>query len=164
MELINGEFVYMAKPTREHKVFELHIGMALEQFILSKNGLCHTFIERAVIPNPVDKKTELVPDISVLCDDSKEQGYHILGCPDLVIEILSPSTRHRDLGIKKKKYQDGGVREYWTVDLEKECVLVNDFEKRDQVRWYSFNDKVPVGIFDHQCLVDFDFIKKRCEM
>jgi Uma2 family endonuclease len=44
--------------------------------------------------------------------------------PDLVIEILSPSTAHRDRGIKLERYRHFGVPEYWIVDLEGRAVEI----------------------------------------
>ena len=41
---------------------------------------------------------------------------NIQGAPALVIEILSPGTRRRDLGIKRQLFDRGGVREYWVID------------------------------------------------
>ncbi len=52
----------------------------------------------------------------------------IRGAPDLVIEILSPATEARDRGYKKALYGRYGVREYWLVDGEKECVEVYGLE------------------------------------
>ncbi len=41
---------------------------------------------------------------------------NVQGAPALVVEVLSPSTRRRDLGIKRQLFDRGGVREYWVVD------------------------------------------------
>lgn len=162
LELIDGEFVLLNAPTNTHQIITLHIGMNLEQFIMSNDGTCHALICPNVIPDSQDDKTELVPDVVVLCDNNKDKGSHILGGPDLVVEVLSLSTRHRDLGIKKRKYQDGGVREYWTVDLKNKIVVVHDFENDDTINIYSLNDQVPVGILGGKCVVDFKKIMERC--
>lgn len=45
--------------------------------------------------------------------------------PDLVVEVTSPSTRHRDLGEKRDGYQAMGVPEYWVVDLRDDVVWVH---------------------------------------
>lgn len=49
------------------------------------------------------------------------------GVPDLIVEVLSPSTRRRDEGIKKSPYEDAGVLEYWLVDSRPRTVLVYTF-------------------------------------
>ena len=51
--------------------------------------------------------------------------------------------------------QNAGVQEYWIVDPDKKRVLIYDFESDDFVKVYTFEDKVPVGIFNGQCEVDF---------
>ena len=79
--------------------------------------------------------TVLQPDVYVLCDMEKlhykgKKGIFsnkYYGAPELCIEILSPSTRKRDAGIKYLKYLDAGVKEYWLVDRDHEKVIVYDF-------------------------------------
>ncbi len=61
------------------------------------------------------------PDFTVICAENvelvtKNIGGTIHGVPDMVVEVLSKSTRNRDLGIKKDAYESNGVREYWIVD------------------------------------------------
>ncbi len=51
----------------------------------------------------------------------------IRGAPDLVVEILSPSTAERDLTIKRKLYERQGVAQYWAVNHDDEWVDVWDF-------------------------------------
>lgn len=47
--------------------------------------------------------------------------------PEIIFEILSPSTRHRDLEIKVVKYEEMGIKEYWIIDLKMKTVTVHDF-------------------------------------
>jgi Uma2 family endonuclease len=47
---------------------------------------------------------------------AKATGKAVLGAADLVIEIISPSSRWLDLGEKKRAYAKFGVREYWVID------------------------------------------------
>ena len=58
------------------------------------------------------------PDISVICDLSKIDRRGCLGAPDLVVEILSPSSSHRDLTFKYDLYKKHGVEEYWVAHPE----------------------------------------------
>lgn len=64
------------------------------------------------------------PDLSVFCDHSKldDKGAH--GAPDLVVEILSPSTMAKDLKTKLLLYQQFGVKEYWIVNPDSNTVEV----------------------------------------
>jgi Uma2 family endonuclease len=55
------------------------------------------------------------PDIMVVCDPSKIKDKYVVGTPDWVIEILSPSTAKKDKIQKKKAYEKAGVKEYWLV-------------------------------------------------
>ena len=64
------------------------------------------------------------PDISVVCDRSKIDRHGCKGAPDLVIEILSPSSRRHDRFVKLGLYQRAGVREYWLVNPEETTVQV----------------------------------------
>jgi Uma2 family endonuclease len=91
----------------------------------------------------------LEPDVFVVCDHSKLDGKICNGAPDLVIEILSPSTAGKDCIVKYQKYLQAGVREYWIVDLETKTLYVNllgDGEYKTQV--YAKADTVPVHILD----------------
>ena len=110
-----------------------------------------------------DDKTMVEPDITVICDKDKIKKKNIYGAPDLVMEILSPSTRVRDLTLKLNKYMQAGVREYWTIDAEKERVLVYKADGEDIIGYYTFEDMVPVGIWDGECSIDFPKIKSRLE-
>jgi len=90
------------------------------------------------------------PDILVLCDRRKldKKGYGMRGAPDMVVEILSPSSTRMDRVIKHKKYQQYGVREYWLVDpltATVEVHLLNDgqFKKAAQ---YNAMDSIPVQV------------------
>lgn len=57
------------------------------------------------------------PDILVVCDPTKLlSGQYVRGAPDLVVEILSPSTSKKDLHEKFELYEREGVREYWVVE------------------------------------------------
>ena len=99
--------------------------------------------------------------INQFCTDifTKKNVY---GVPDFIVEILSPSTRKKDTQIKWSKFLDAGVREYWVIDPDKEKIVVHRFEDPEEVhipRIYTFDDQVPVGIWNGDCLIDFAEIK-----
>ena len=97
-----------------------------------------------VLPSPVsvqldeDNRTMLQPDVVVCCDRDKILRSHVYGAPDMVIEILSPSTRKKDMGLKLKKYITARVREYWMVDPDKKKVVVYDLEHNELPAIYGF--------------------------
>ena len=153
-ELLDGEFYDMGSPSTVHQIIVRELTLLLSLHVRKNKGRC------VVLPSPIDvefegdDKTILQPDVAVICDRSKIRG-HIVGAPDLVIEIVSPSSRKRDMMLKMKKYGEMGVREYWIVDPEKKKVIVYDFEHDWDIRLYGFGDRVPVTIWDGRCEVDF---------
>jgi Uma2 family endonuclease len=89
------------------------------------------------------------PDISIICDKSKMNDKGCVGAPDWIIEIVSPSTQHMDYGIKLFKYRTAGVREYWIVNPIKHTINVYDFDQDKFTSLYSFDEDVPVCIFEN---------------
>lgn len=91
------------------------------------------------------------PDISVICDGDKIDRRGCVGAPDLAVEILSPSTAHKDLTAKLSLYERSGVREYWVVNLERKSVLVfllrekNGFAKSVE---YRSPETLPSAVID----------------
>lgn len=155
VELINGILYDMAAPTTVHQSLSLAIGQRLANYIMGKKGECMTFLAPVDVQIDCDDKTMLQPDILVVCDRSKIIDRCIYGAPDLIIEILSPSTRRKDMSIKLAKYADAGVREYWLVDPDRKKVVVYDLEHEEIPMVYGFDAKVPAGIFDGECVIDF---------
>ena len=94
-----------------------------------------------------DEKDYFEPDISVICDPDKvdDKGCH--GAPDLVVEILSPSTKDRDLGVKLFKYRMAGVKEYWVINPILMITTIYRFASTDEgmdvADQMSFDD--PIG-------------------
>ena len=64
------------------------------------------------------------PDISVVCDHDKLDRHGCKGAPDLVVEVLSPSTQRHDRLVKLDLYQRAGVREYWILSPEERTAQV----------------------------------------
>lgn len=155
VELIDGVFYDMAAPGSAHQILAFYLCMHLAAYVTGRNGSCMPMISPLDVRLDCDDKTVVQPDVIVICDRSKITRAGITGAPDLVIEILSPSTRKKDMFLKLNKYLNAGVREYWMVDPERKQVIVYDFDHDDYPLFYSFEDQVPVGIFDGACRIDF---------
>lgn len=155
VELIDGVIYDMTAPTYIHQGLGGEIHSVLRDYIRKNKGKCMAFLSPADIQLDCDNKTMVQPDVFVICDRSKLKKRVLFGAPDLVIEVLSPSTRKKDMNIKTIKYKNAGVREYWMVDPSKKRIYVYEFDKSELPVVYTFEDCVPVGIWDGKCVVDF---------
>ena len=91
--------------------------------------------------------TVVQPDLLVVCDSSKLDGKCCKGAPDLIIEILSPSTSRYDRMVKFQQYQQAGVREYWIVDPNDKTVQVCILESgRYFTTVHADTDTAPVSV------------------
>jgi Uma2 family endonuclease len=90
------------------------------------------------------------PDITVVCDQSKIHEKGCIGAPDLVVEVLSPSTALKDKRVKLRRYRLSGVREYWIVDPLNQIVEVYKLSENvfTEPQVYGKEETVIVGIFE----------------
>lgn len=161
VELIDGVFYDMAAPDYRHQAVMGHLFHVIYSYIQKKKGRCIVFVSPIDVQLDRDDKTMVQPDIVVLCDRDKLKDGHIVGAPDFLIEILSESTRKKDMTVKLRKYKAAGVREYWMVDREHEKVIVYNWEESDFPAVYDFNHKVPAGIYQGDLEIDFAQIKEK---
>ena len=95
-------------------------------------------------------ETVVQPDLLVLCDRNKLDEAGCRGEPDLIVEILSPGTAHKDLKVKFDRYERAGVREYWIVDPSGKTVQIFTLGldgKYGRPEAFGVGDRVIVGIF-----------------
>lgn len=129
IEIINGEAFMMAPPSRIHQEISVAITAQLYNYLEGKR--CKVYPAPFGVrlfeqdgDSPEDVDTVVEPDISVVCDKNKLDDHGCKGAPDMIIEILSPSTQRHDRLVKLGLYQRAGVREYWTVNPEDKTVQV----------------------------------------
>lgn len=129
IELIQGSPVMMAPPSRAHQKISMALATQLSSYLAGKKCEVYAapfavrlFEEKDDRPENVDTLVE--PDISVICDPSKLDDIGCKGAPDLIMEILSPSTNRHDKLTKFNLYQQAGVREYWIVDPASKSVQI----------------------------------------
>ena len=146
-ELIDGMPHAMSAPSQRHQ--EILSGLHNQLYNFLKGHPCK------VIPAPFDVRlnadtgddTVVQPDLLVVCDRTKLDGKSCIGAPDLVIEILSPSTALNDRVIKFRRYLSAGVREYWVVDPTSETVAVHILNNGAYIATaYANNDAIPVHV------------------
>ena len=155
VELIDGVFYDMAAPTTVHQGIGGFIYKKFLDHVLENKGPCYPFISPVDVQLDCDDKTVVQPDVLIVCDRSKYRHGRVFGAPDLVVEILSPSTRKKDMQLKLHKYGNAGVREYWIIDPKQKRIIQYDLEKIDIPKLYTFEDTVPVLIWNSACQVDF---------
>lgn len=112
-ELIAGKIVPMwPRPLLSHHEAGANIAMIFWQYLKGKDGKAF----RNSVALELDEQNVFFPDVMIVCNPSIIHEDGIYGTPDLVVEVLSPSTAARDRGVKKDTYARAGVREYWLVD------------------------------------------------
>ena len=89
------------------------------------------------------------PDITVVCDPAKLDDIGCKGPPDMVIEVLSPSTARNDRIVKYSLYERAGVREYWIIDPETKTAAVFLLEDGRYYAPIVYTEKsaAPVGLW-----------------
>ena len=122
-ELLDGELVMSPSPKEIHQRIDMDLGRLIGNFVAEHH------LGR-VYSAPFDV---VLSDLDVVQPDllfvSNEQAHivtadNVRGAPDLVVEILSPSTANRDRTLKRALYAQYGVQEYWLVDPDTRTVTV----------------------------------------
>ncbi len=120
-QLINGELIQMAGPNEPHQVFigRLYIEVTLQ---MDRLGIGETRISPYDVA--IDEHNTFQPDLLFVSSERRHifDGHGVTGAPDVVVEVLSESTRQRDLSVKLPVYARNGVREMWVANLRTETV------------------------------------------
>ena len=123
-EIIDGGLYMLAQPTEKHQRILTELVRQLANFLKGKP--CNVYPAPFGVRLSKNENTGLEPDIVVICDKSKlENGRVYNGAPEMVVEILSPSTARTDRLIKYHKYMKAGVQEYWIIDPDLNIAEVN---------------------------------------
>lgn len=113
-ELVEGELFVSPAPTPEHQEVTGNLFVLLRQAQRAGHGKCYI----APLDVVFAEHTVTQPDLCFIRRDRLEivGPSNIRGAPDLMVEVLSPSTRERDVGLKLRLYARFGVPFYWVVD------------------------------------------------
>lgn len=111
-EMLNGKIYMMSSPSVNHSTVASNIYYAFRTYL--KNKTCRAFNDGVDVF--LTENDRVIPDAMIICrkDIIHLDGIH--GAPDLIVEVLSPSTAKNDRGYKKDLYEQSGVKEYWIVD------------------------------------------------
>ena len=150
-ELIDGEIYLMASPGFKHQVVVNEISWHFHNYF--KDKACRSLTAPLDVrlfgyatkfeedPNVVQ------PDVVVICDEDKvNENNRYEGIPTLVVEVLSPSTKGKDMAAKLNLYMKSGVSEYWIVDIDTKSIIQYTFSmERDIQNLNSFKGKETIS-------------------
>ncbi len=132
MELIRGKIFRMSPaPTSGHQRILREINNKLYLHFHSPCEVLFAPLDVYLIhpgENWKETKNVVQPDLCVICDPAKIEDKGCIGAPDLVVEILSPSTAAKDVGKKRDLYEEYGVKELWIVHPTDGTILIHVLE------------------------------------
>jgi Uma2 family endonuclease len=122
-ELVEGEIRMVPTPSARHQEVSVNIERALYRAMDSRLGRVY----HAPLEVLLDEHVLMQPDIMFITESRLRivKGPYVGGAPDLVVEILSPTTEDLDRIAKRRIYSRYGVQEYWIVDVDRKTVEVN---------------------------------------
>ena len=155
-ELIDGQsFCMSPSPMRQHQLISKRLERQLDSYLLDKRcEMYHAPFDVRFVETEDDVADDYIdtvvqPDIVVVCDPKKLDDRGCKGSPDLIIEILSPSTSRMDMTVKFELYQRFGVKEYWIVHPKDQTILVFKYLESGLYgvpERYCAEDSIPVTL------------------
>ncbi|WML55139.1 Uma2 family endonuclease [Neobacillus sp. PS3-12] len=140
-EIIDGEPILLAAPGRKHQGIVSFLTTEFNLYLRDKN--CKVYPSPFSVRfsetddfNEADNVFE--PDFSIVRNPSQLDEYGCKGAPDLVVEVLSPSTSRNDRVKKYNTYQRYGVKEYWIIDPYNETVEIYSWHEGTYQRWNAY--------------------------
>lgn len=147
-ELVRGELFVTPAPSTGHEAIIDVLASKLEPYVKA-NGLGRVSRPRSVVRL---EESETEPDLMVRPTSRPlPTDWAEMPRPTLLVEVLSDSTRRRDLVKKRSLYVDGGIPDYWIVDGEQRTIRVvrpgeNDVSNGDVVTWHPTGATEPLAI------------------
>lgn len=168
VEIIDGVIYDMASPSETHQLILGFLFNHITNELRKRKRRCLAIIAPFDVRLDFDDgpTTVVQPDLLVKCsDDMKKDGEskdsHWV--PRFVLEVLSPSTRSKDMFIKTKKYKESGIIEYWMIDDQTKQVIKYNFDK-DTIELFGYEEKIPIDIFDGDITIDTRELKEYIEL
>ena len=119
-EMLDGKIYYMARATTNHNRIIGNVFSMFRTYLKGKK--CQAFSDGVDVK--FSEKDITVPDVMIVCNKDIIKKNCIEGAPDLIVEVLSPSTAKNDIGYKKNLYEKHGVKEYWIISQAEQSIQV----------------------------------------
>lgn len=153
-ELIEGTPYMQAAPSWQHQAISRELIIQFGTYLKGKECKVFSSPFDLILTTEEDEKESrnvFQPDLLVVCDKNKLRGTGYFGVPDLIVEIVSPSTARSDKFYKFNMYEKFGVKEYWLI--EPEISLLSVFTLNEKNRYgrpeiYSELDTVKVNVLE----------------
>jgi Uma2 family endonuclease len=123
-EIIDGVHFVTPSPVKRHQRLARRVLVAIDRYLEERPGFGEVF--HAPFDTLFSPFDVVVPDVLLVAGDQLDilTEKNVAGAPALVVEVLSPGTKRRDIGVKRQLYDRGGVREYWIVDPDANAVTI----------------------------------------
>ncbi len=144
MEYYSGEIICMSPTHPKHNLVQNKLYL---QLVMSLNDCskCEVYTSDVAVKFELaDEKYQFEPDLMVVCDDNFDKAIYT-GTPKLVVEVLSRTTQHRDIGIKLDVYEKCGISEYWIADINNQEIKVYSHNVNGRFKsiiTYTVNDQI----------------------
>lgn len=150
-EYINGQVYVLASPSYRHQIAVDEIFVNFYNWFKGKKcrPLTSPF-DVTLVKNKTDFNV-VQPDIIVICDTNMvDENGKYQGVPTLVVEVISKSTKKKDMLKKLDLYMETGIKEYWLVDPIKEAIQLYVFEDGDIKDYgiYTVDKSIKSEIFE----------------
>jgi prevent-host-death family protein len=143
MELINGEIHLLASPSIGHQELLGRLHLIFNEYFKGKK--CRVFLAPFDVhfrKKDFNEPDVMQPDLLVVCDltNNISEKDKYMGTPTLVIEILSDSTRSKDMIDKLNTYRLSGMKEYWIIDQKQENIMVYGFDNFEIDKYKTYEN------------------------
>lgn len=168
LEVIDGiPYNMPPSPSSLHQKFIVELVTVINNHLKANNMSCEVYSSplNVIFVNENEdiysSRNIVQPDILVICDKNKLSDKGIIGSPDFIIEIVSPSSAALDYVKKLNLYNQYKVKEYWIINPATLKILVYklmEYSEYGQPEQFTFKDKVKLELLN--LTIDFNKIKE----
>ena len=133
-ELIDGEHYVTPSPNIRHQAILWNLTGMIAPYLKAHSVGRAFYAPLDVVFSDFDVVEPDLLFVSKARQDEILTPKHLRGAPDLVVEVVSPSTRQRDETLKRRLYERFGVSEYWTIDPRGDTIAVDRYQNGQYVR------------------------------